>query len=146
MKKLSIIFLTGLCIVALQSCRPEEGCTNKDATNYSPDAEKDNGSCKYKGEIVFWYDATTSANLIDYDSMSLKFYVDGNLVGSTASSVFWGSAPACGQNSTITVTKDLGSDKSKSANYFVKDEYDEILWEGTVTFEANTCSKYRLEF
>jgi hypothetical protein len=146
MKKISLILIVGLSLISLQSCRPEEGCTNKDATNYSPDAEKDDGSCKYKGEIVFWYDATTSANLIDYDSMSLKFYVDGNLVGSTASSVYWNSAPNCGQNSSITVSKDLGSDKSKSANYQVKDEYDEVLWQGSVTFEANTCSKYRLEF
>jgi hypothetical protein len=142
----SLYLLAALCAIALQSCRPEEGCTNTDATNYSPDAEKDDGSCKYKGEIIFWYNATTSANLIDYDSMSLKFYVDGNLVGSTASSVFWGNAPACGQNSTITVSKDLGSEKAKTATYFVKDEYDEILWQGSVTFVANTCTTYRLDF
>ncbi len=146
MKKLITITLLGISLFSLQSCRPEEGCTNKDATNYSPDAEKDDGTCKYSGEIVFWYNSTTSANLIDYLSESLTFYVDGAVVGSTSTSVYWGSAPNCGQNASITVTKDLGTNKSKTFNYYVKDDWDEILWEGTVTFEANTCIKTQLNF
>ncbi len=146
MKKLITITILGMSLFSLQSCRPEEGCTNRDAANYSPDADKDDGSCKYTGEIVFWYNASTSTNLVDYLSESLTFYVDGSVVGSTATSVYWGSAPTCGQNASITVSKDLGTNKSKSFNYYVKDDFDEIIWQGTVNFEANTCTAYQLTF
>jgi hypothetical protein len=95
---------------------------------------------------VFWYNASTSTNLVDYLSESLTFYVDGSVVGSTATSVYWGSAPTCGQNASITVSKDLGTNKSKSFNYYVKDDFDEIIWQGTVNFEANTCTAYQLTF
>lgn len=35
------------CLVMLGSCK-KEGCTDKKATNYNSNADKDNGSCKYK--------------------------------------------------------------------------------------------------
>ncbi len=146
MKRLITITILGMSLFSLQSCRPEEGCTNKDATNYSPDAEKDDGSCKYTGEIVFWYNASSSANLINYPSSSLTFYVDGAVVGSTATNVYWTAAPDCGQNATITVSKDLGTSTSKSYSYVVKDNDDYIIWQGTVNFEANTCTAYQLTF
>jgi hypothetical protein len=146
MKKLITITLLGISLFSLQSCRPEEGCTNKDATNYSPDAEKDDGSCKYTGEIVFWYNSSTSTNLINYPSSSLTFYVDGAVVGSTATNVYWTSAPDCGQNATITVSKDLGTSTSKSYSYVVKDNDDYIIWQGTANFEANTCTAIQLTF
>jgi len=50
MKKLSVI-LIATSLVAFStmfiSCKKKEGCTDKTALNYDPDAKKDDGSCKY---------------------------------------------------------------------------------------------------
>ena len=50
-KTTQLIGLLCLCSVLLYSCKKTEGCTDNQATNYNPDAEKNDGSC------VFPYDA-----------------------------------------------------------------------------------------
>ena len=50
----------------------------------------------------------------------------------------------CNQDGSITVTKDLGSDKSKSFTYSVKDEFDYEIWGGNMQFDANTCWGHEL--
>lgn len=49
MSKLAIVMLL-LCYMAgglLTSCKKKEGCTDPTATNYDPDAKKDDGSCQF---------------------------------------------------------------------------------------------------
>lgn len=49
MKKYIILSIIGL--VGLSSCK-KEGCTNPEATNYSAEAEKDDGSCQFENVIT----------------------------------------------------------------------------------------------
>jgi len=144
--KINTLRTTLLLIVSvliLHSCK-QEGCTDKNASNYSSDADKDDGTCTYKGEVVFWYGESVSSYLTILQSNSLTFYVDGVIVGSTASSVYWTSAPSCNSNASITVEKDLGLVKSKESTYRVINEDGLTLWEGQVTFVANTCTTFQL--
>ena len=141
MKNVNFILGFALLSMVAISCKKEEGCTDKSASNFSETAEKDDGSCKYKGSVVFWYDALTALLMSAEGIESLTFYVDGAIVGSTAASVYWDSAPSCGANGTITVEKDLGASKSKSFTYSIVDNFDDEIWGGTSSFEANTCKK-----
>ncbi len=147
MKKTSFI-LMALVISAFaimsSSCAKEKGCMDPDSINYNPDAEEDDGSCEYQGRIIFWYDETAAEYLIENDVISLKYYVDGELVGSSAASVYYSDAPECGQDGTVTVTKNLGKDKTKSFTYSVKDQDGIELWSGNVTFKSNTCTAIQL--
>jgi hypothetical protein len=79
-------------------------------------------------------------------SESLTFYVDGNIVGSTAVTQYWNGAPSCGANASITVEKDLGLVKSKSYNYQVIDDWGDVIWEGNVTLDANSCFQLQLVY
>ena len=54
------------------------------------------------------------------------------------------AAPDCGQNASITVTKDMGGSKIYPATYEVVDDAGYTIWSGIVNFEANTCTAYEL--
>jgi hypothetical protein len=145
MKKLKILSLSLVLVGTsiLTSCQ-KEGCTDLDAVNYSSSAKKNDGSCKYEGSIVFWYGPETSSFLQSDDAITLTYYVDGQVVGSSATSVFWNSIPDCGQNSSVTVTKDLGGAKSNAYTYSIKDQTGFEYWSGVLNFSANTCQKLEL--
>ncbi len=116
-----------------------DGCTDADAVNYDPAADNFDGSCEYEGEIVLWYGQAASAELQDWQSASLNFYVDGQIVGSTATNQYWTSAPDCGANASITITKDMGKATALAATYEVVDDWGDTWWSGVLNFEANTC-------
>ena len=46
--------------------------------------------------------------------------------------------PDNGQSGSITVTKDLGSDKTKSFSYSVVDDLGDEIWEGNLEFTRKT--------
>ncbi len=115
-----------------------------DSKTYNPDAKKDDGSCLYEGQNVIWYGQATSEGLINDDAITLTYYVDGEIVGSSATSVYWKGAPTCGQNASITITKQLGGVKSKAYTYSVKDQTGFVYWSGVLNFTANTCEKIEL--
>jgi hypothetical protein len=130
-------------ILGIQGCAVD-GCTDPNAVNFDSAADTNDGSCTYEGEVVFWYGEATSIELIDYLSSSLNFYVDGQIVGSTATTQFWNGAPDCGSNASITVTENLGGVTSRALTYEVIDDWGDVIWEGVVNFEANTCTTFEL--
>jgi hypothetical protein len=140
MKKIKFLSLTLLISsMALFNSCAKEGCTDGDAKNYNVDAKKDDGTCKYEGEVVFWYNKATSDFLVADDAINLTYYVDGVIIGSSATSVYWTSSPDCGQNGSVTVTKDLGSDKMKKYSYRVVDQSGWEYWKGEVEVKAFVC-------
>jgi hypothetical protein len=100
----------------------------------------------YMRFVVFWYTEPVWEYLINDRSVtSLAYYVGGELVGSSAASVFYISNPECGDYGTITVTRDLGKLKSKQFSFKIEDGIDgEVIWSGTINFEANSCLKIQL--
>ena len=135
-------------IAVLDSCKKStiKGCKDPDSKNYNSKAEEDDGSCTYEGSMVFWYDEATSDSLVADGANALTYYVDGVVVGSSATSVYWTGSPNCGQSGSVTINKDLGSDKNRTATYSVKDETGFEYWSGTVIFTANTCAANQLTY
>ena len=122
----------------------KEGCTDPDADNYSNEASKDDASCTFSGRVVMWYNEATSDSLYYFGSDVLNYFVDGEAVGIQNTDIFWTGAPECGQTGSITVTKDLGSDKTKSFTYSIVDDLGDEIWGGNLEFNANTCWGHEL--
>ncbi len=93
---------------------------------------------------VFWYDLNTANFLINDGAVSLVFYVDGQLIGSQAASVYWTSAPNCEQTGIVSVTMFLGSFRTQDYNYEIKDQTGWTYWSGVITISANQCTTYQL--
>ena len=137
--------MTALAVLIFDSCK-KEGCTNADADNYDSSAKKDDGSCTYSGEMVLWYNITTSVDMAIDGITSLTYYVDGSVVGSSDASVYWTGSPECGTNGSITVSKNLGPSNSKSYSYSVKDQDGAEVWSGTLNFVGNQCTAIQLTY
>lgn len=140
-------FLTILVLIcAFNSCKDNRvrGCTDPDSYTYDALAEKDDGSCRYEGEAVFWYDEAASAGLTADGATALTFYVNGEVAGSSATTVYWVQAPDCGANGSITVTEDLGKNKSESFALVVKDQDGYEYWNTTFDIQGNSCLALKL--
>ena len=150
MKKIISFFVLITLIGGLSvtnSCKKDnkiKGCMDKDSKNYDAAAQEDDGSCLYEGYVVFWYDQTASAGLIADGATALTFYLNGQVIGSSATSVFWTSAPVCGDNGSISVTEDLGKVKTHAYPLSVKDQTGFEYWNGIVNVDANTCLQSKL--
>ncbi|MGD0754038.1 MAG: hypothetical protein ABR927_03170 [Bacteroidales bacterium] len=150
MKKITLLFICLFLMAGLSvtnSCKKDnkiKGCTDKDSQNYDPSAQEDNGSCLYEGAVVIWYDQAASAGLIADGATALTFYINGEVVGSSATSVYWTAAPLCGDNASITVTEDLGKVKTHAYTLSVKDQTEFEYWNSVVNVDANTCLQFQL--
>lgn len=96
MKTSKLITLTTLLFFGLtiSSCK-KEGCTDATASNYSADAEKDDGSCVYASGSS----SSSSTDKIDGGKFA-KYSVDGVLVDQEEDANYWGGT---------TVDKEVGS-------------------------------------
>lgn len=138
-----VLLFCGVLTFSLNSCS-KKGCTDPDSVNFNADAGKDDGTCTYEGSVVFWFGQATSDSLWYDGSSTLTYTVDGTVVGTEDVNVYWTGAPDCGQSGSITVTKDLGSDKTKTFTYSVVDDLGLEIWGGNLEFTANTCWGHEL--
>ena len=135
-------------IVGLGGCKKEDedvlGCTDPDAISFNSNANTNDFSCTYEGSVNFWYNEDVATELEYYDSHSLKFYIDGDLIGSKSADVFFTSSPGCGAAGSVPTDLDLGVIKEKEFLLQVIDQDDYIIWEADIDITANVCKTLEL--
>jgi hypothetical protein len=145
MKKIIYLTLLFVLTVFTPSCKDEvEGCRDANAINYNAEADVDCNCCKYSGSVVFWMSPSTSASLLSLGVTNVKYYLDGDYVGSVAANLFFNSIPNCGNPDAVTIEFDLGSAKSGQSILQIRDQDDDVLGNETITITANTCTKYEI--
>ena len=141
MKIVTIIAIGALSITTL-ACKKEKikGCKVSYATNYKASAEEDDGSCEYESKIIFWQNQANANSWSLVGVTALKFYVDGQFIGSCAATEYNGSAPTCSGNGQASVTKKMGLSNSRTYSFSIKDQDGTEWYIGNITVDGNSCS------
>ena len=84
--------------------------------------------------------------MVNDGATALTFYLNGEVIGSSAASVFWPKAPNCGDDGSITVTEDLGKNKTQAFTLIVKDQDNFEYWNTKITIEGNSCLALKLNW
>ena len=146
--KTTTIALAALVLgLTFTSCKKEKikGCTTSYATNYNSTAEEDDGSCSYSAKIIFWQKAA-SASTWPLSVTALKFYFDGQYIGSCLATESTSSAPGCSSNGQASVTKNLGNSKIKTFSYSIKDQNNIEYDSGNITLNAaDACQSFEMQ-
>jgi hypothetical protein len=139
MKKLLIPVLFLPVMIACN----RQGCTDSTATNYSEDAKKDDGSCTYKSQVSFWFNQSTSnAMILLGNATHLYIYLDETLAGEM-DPADWEVGPDCG-GGNYTLELDMGTQKSKTYNYSVRDQNGAEKFSGMFTNTGGMCDNLQL--
>lgn len=86
--------ITVVAAFGFASCS-KPGCMDDKASNFNADANEDDGKCTYRGDITFWcLPAVSNALLTDGHTM-LRFELEGKLVDSIATELFFAPGGDC---------------------------------------------------
>lgn len=139
MKK-NLFFLALASTMVLGACS-KKGCTDANANNHNPEAEKDDETCTYTAHGTFWFDQSVSIAQNQAGTTTIELFVGNVSAGSLPVGDYAGPAtPSCGDAKTIAATKNLGSDKTKSLDWEAKDQSGTVLYSGTWSAEGKATS------
>ena len=89
MKKIIYLFL--IIPLLFSSCTKEQGCIDAQATNYNIDAEEDDGSCLYAGNIVFYLEYNIP-EILDANNINYVYFEIGDAL-SNSTNLNWTQVP-----------------------------------------------------
>ncbi len=103
-------------------------------------------SCKKNtsGKVTFWYGQGVSLVAGASSTTSFTFYLNNEVVGSSAADVYSVSEPDCGDGGAVSKSIDLEGDDSATITYKVVDEDGYTWWEGSVKIEDGGCLSQQL--
>ena len=140
------ILLFSLSLITLISCEtnpiPIEGCTDPNAINYNNQADINNNSCDFTGDILFYMNQEAGIYLYNEGVEKLTFYINGNNIGSQYNDGGFYTAqtpPNCFDNFFTTGSVYWENNSYTTISWEAIDETD-YVWYGTTTnLEANEC-------
>ncbi len=131
-----IAFLT-VIVTVFSSCKKTPvntsvyGCTDYLADNYNASANINDGSCKYTGKAVFWYNkgGSNATVVVNVGGVMQTAYINGGY--------YYTGVPSCGADYCANFTLPSGS-------YPYAASAGALRWSGTVVVPKNGCVRVLL--
>lgn len=121
------------------------GCMDVNATSYEVVAQKDDGSCTYKGSLGIWLDETKAQEYVSLGIDSLYYFIDYKEKAGASVASFYLNPPSCGDVNVVTLNFDLGKYSSNNYTLLVKSETGAVVDNYPVTVEGNKCTLFLLK-
>lgn len=142
--KLNQIFFATLLLfsVSFSACK-KEGCTDSLASNYNDQADRDDQSCTFSSDILFWYDASQGA--FPVEASDVNFYVDSKLLGTSNGELARYGIPTCDSLNVVSFPFEM--DKTKSGIYAIEIRTivsPTTIYSDTVNIFAGKCNAINL--
>ncbi|MEY4330584.1 MAG: hypothetical protein RL609_1332 [Bacteroidota bacterium] len=96
------------------------------------------------GKVTFWYGQGVALYASTVGATSFTFYLNNEVIGSSAADVYSVNTPDCGDGGAVTESVDLEGDDSASISYKVVDQDGTTWWEGSVKIEDGGCLNQQL--
>lgn len=142
MRIITKLFMSSVLALTFFSCA-KPGCTDPSATNYSSAAKKNDGSCTYQTKLIFWQDLSAAQSWAPLGVTSLKYYVNGNYIGSSIATEYYPSLPSCSANGQASYTIDLGQNTTGSVNVKITDQTGQSWYDEYITVDNSECNYYQ---
>lgn len=140
MKKIILPILILSTTIFLGSCT-KQGCIDSTANNYNSNANSTDNSCVYGEKLILWQSQSSAQDQLVTGVTAIKWYIDGQYVGSHAASEYSTNAPTCSTGgSQLNTTISLGSSKTKTIQLEAKDQNNDILGTEYLIITAGSCS------
>jgi hypothetical protein len=144
MSKLLILSLFILFLLSI-ACK-KQGCTDSLSKNYNSEANKDNGTCEYDGNCVFWFMPNNSLQLAN--CTYVKIYVDNVFIGGMATSSNYLSVPGCNEGG-VTYYTDMGKNETKTISYKITNASNTFaepeVYSGTLKINGGVCGNFNIQ-
>ncbi len=133
-------FLALLTLLLLFSSCKKPGCTNENAENYNEKAKTDDGTCKLKADIVFWFDQQKSNQLVSQGETTIQIFLDGQLKGTSFANAPWPQAPACYSGSGVSYSEEWTENPTKTFNVVLKGQNGAVIANYNYTATGGKCN------
>lgn len=138
--KLNLIYFASALILgaSFTSCK-KEGCTDQLASNYDSTAERDDESCVFNANVLFWYDQNTGT--FPMDASDVNFYLDSKLLGTSSGFLDRPGIPTCDSANVVSFIYEMEKTKSGIYSLDIKARSnDSLLYTKTVNVAVGKCN------
>jgi hypothetical protein len=135
---IKIIFFSLALMVFCSSCR-KSGCQDERATNFVPKAKKDDGSCTYQCNVLFWWKQQYADELINNGTSMLTMVLYEQAYGSAEPTAYYNSLPVCGEqnNQGISVIINMGRNPTSIVDYEIVNQDGDVLFSDVLLLNKN---------
>ena len=136
------IEIAAFVLITAYSC-VKKGCTDSKADNFSETSTADNGTCKYSAQLTLFWLKDFSDDMKKDSIQQFQLFVNGKLLNTFPSSLYWNQKPDAASSSLILYSTDFVPGTEKTVFITLFDESGWLFKKAYYTFRYPGSDHYK---